>query len=74
MIEYAVREHFPDLPASSGPLTYARIIRKLIQVPFRIPALDGPETRIYTTLLLIQAEIGETDPDSSSYSLPRENF
>jgi hypothetical protein len=63
MIEYAVREHFPDLPASSGPLTYARnYLEKLIQVPFRIPTLGGPETRVYTTLLLIQAEIGENDP------------
>ena len=62
MIEYAVREHFPDLPATSGPLTYARnYLEKLIQVPFRIPSLGAPETRIYTTLLLIQAEIGETD-------------
>jgi predicted KAP-like P-loop ATPase len=24
MIEYSVREYFPDLPAASGPLTYAR--------------------------------------------------
>jgi hypothetical protein len=63
MIEYAVREHFPDLPAAAGPLTYARnYLEKLIQVPFRIPALGGPETRIYITLLLIQAEVGETDP------------
>jgi hypothetical protein len=63
MIEYAVREHFPDLPTTAGPLTYARnYLEKLIQVPFRIPALGGPETRIYTTLLLIQAEVGEIDP------------
>ena len=64
MIEYAVREHFPDLPATSGPLTYARnYLEKLIQVPFRIPSLGGAETRIYTTLLLIQAEIGEEHED-----------
>src|SRR5206468_13054356 len=24
MFEYAVREHFPDLPPSSGPVSYAR--------------------------------------------------
>jgi hypothetical protein len=66
MIEYAVREHFPDLPATSGPLTYARnYLEKLIQVPFRIPALGAAETRIYTTLLLIQAEIGEQHADFS---------
>ena len=37
MIEYAVRKHFPDLPDTSGPQTYARdYLEKLIQVPFRI--------------------------------------
>jgi predicted KAP-like P-loop ATPase len=40
MIEYAVRKHFPDLPDTTGPQTYARnYLEKLIQVPFRIPAL-----------------------------------
>lgn len=60
MIEYAVRKHFPDLPTSSGPRDYARnYLEKLIQVPFRIPALGETETRIYVTLLLIGAAIGE---------------
>ncbi|MEA2728231.1 MAG: hypothetical protein QOF70_2706 [Acetobacteraceae bacterium] len=39
MIEHSVREHFPDLPPSSGPASYARnYLEKLIQVPFRISA------------------------------------
>jgi predicted KAP-like P-loop ATPase len=64
MIEYAVRKHFPDLPDSTGPQTYARnYLEKLIQVPFRIPALGDTETRIYVTLLLVGAELGENDPD-----------
>lgn len=63
MIEYAVRKHFPDLPDTTGPQTYARnYLEKLIQVPFRIPALGETETRIYVTLLLIGAEVGEGDP------------
>jgi predicted KAP-like P-loop ATPase len=63
MIEYAVRKHFPDLPDTTGPLTYARnYLEKLIQIPFRIPALGDTETRIYVTLLLIGAEFGEADP------------
>ncbi|QDF96899.1 NTPase KAP [Azoarcus sp. DD4] len=62
MIEYAVRKHFPDLPESTGPRDYARnYLEKLIQVPFRIPALGETETRIYVTLLLAGAEIGESD-------------
>ena len=64
MIEYAVRKHFPDLPESTGPRDYARnYLEKLIQVPFRIPALGETETRIYVTLLLAGAEIGEGDAD-----------
>ncbi len=40
MIEYAVRKHFPDLPETTGPRDYARnYLEKLIQIPFRIPAL-----------------------------------
>ena len=63
MIEYAVRKHFPDLPDTTGPQTYARnYLEKLIQVPFRIPALGDTETRIYVTLLLIGAELGDDDP------------
>ncbi|HHW4680914.1 MAG TPA: Qat anti-phage system ATPase QatA, partial [Xylella taiwanensis] len=62
MIEYAVRKHFPDLPDSTGPRDYARHdLEKLIQVPFRIPALGETETRIYVTLLLAGAAIGEND-------------
>ena len=64
MIEYAVRKHFPDLPETTGPRDYARnYLEKLIQVPFRIPALGETETRIYVTLLLTGAEIGDTDVD-----------
>lgn len=62
MIEYAVRKHFPDLPETTGPRDYTRnYLEKLIQVPFRIPALGETETRIYVTLLLTGAEIGEGD-------------
>lgn len=63
MIEYAVREHFPDLPQSSGPSNYARnYLEKLIQVPFRIPALGLAETRVYITLLQIENSLGASDP------------
>ena len=62
MIEYALRKHFPDLPETTGPRDYARnYLEKLIQVPFRIPALGETETRIYVTLLLTGAEIGDDD-------------
>lgn len=64
MIEYSVRKHFPDLPETTGPRDYARnYLEKLIQVPFRIPALGEAETRAYVMLLLVGAELGEDDPD-----------
>lgn len=63
MIEYSVRKHFPELPDTTGPRDYARnYLEKLIQIPFRIPALGETETRIYVTLLLVGAELGEEDP------------
>jgi predicted KAP-like P-loop ATPase len=63
MIEYAVRSHFPDLPAQVGQVPYARnYLEKLVQVPFRIPALGTAETRIYVILLLAQLALGEQDP------------
>lgn len=59
MIEYAVKQHFPELPVSTGPNSYARnYLEKLIQIPFRIPALGYAETQIYISLMLIQAELG----------------
>ena len=60
MIEYAVREHFPNLPLATGPVPYARnYLEKLIQVPFRIPALGVQESRAYVTLLRVQALVGK---------------
>jgi hypothetical protein len=62
MIEYSVRKHFPDLPDTTGPRDYARnYLEKLIQVPFRIPSLGVVETRIYVTLLMVGAKLGEGD-------------
>lgn len=64
MIEYSVRKHFPELPDTTGPRDYARnYLEKLIQIPFRIPALGETETRIYVTLLLVGAALGEHDPN-----------
>ncbi len=62
MIEYAVRRHFPELPDTTGPQTYSRnYLEKLIQVPFRIPALGDIETRIYVSLLLVGAKLPDKD-------------
>ena len=66
MIEYAVRQHFPDLPVTTGPTTYARnYLEKLIQVPFRLPSLGYAETRIYVTLLLVLNDCGQ---DSETFT------
>ena len=74
MIEYAVRQHFPDLPVTTGPATYARnYLEKLIQVPFRLPSLGYAETRIYVTLLLVLNDCGEeSDAFSKIVDLARE--
>jgi predicted KAP-like P-loop ATPase len=60
MIQYAVRKHFPDLPQSSGPVGYAQnYLEKLIQVPFRIPALGPVETQVYSALVMAEAALGD---------------
>lgn len=62
MIEYAVKKHFPDLPLTSGPTSYARnYLEKLIQVPFRLPPLGYVETRTYITLLIGGQRIDRSD-------------
>lgn len=63
MIQYAVTQHFPDLPegpiASEYPRAY---LEKLIQIPFRIPTMGDAETRTYLTLLVVGALLGENNP------------
>lgn len=60
MIEYAVKEHFPNLPNTIGATSYARnYLEKLIQVPFRLPALGATETYTYITLLLALRSLAE---------------
>lgn len=61
MIEYSVREHFPDIEGSSvNAREYAKnYLEKLIQIPFRLPSLGESETKIYVSLLLIETKVGE---------------
>lgn len=67
MIEYAVRNHFPDLPDDGDIRTgfeYSkRYLEKLIQVPFRIPALGEIESGMYITLLLIGSCLKEDNAE-----------
>lgn len=53
MIEYAVREHFPNLPASYSDYT-KNYLEKLIQIPIRIPTLNRLQTGNYIKFLLLQ--------------------
>lgn len=65
MIRYAVKKHFPDMERGNGVNKgddfASKYLEKLIQVPFRIPALGPVESQLYTTLLLIgsKADIPE---------------
>ncbi|CAK1918378.1 KAP P-loop [Vibrio crassostreae] len=56
MIEYSVRRHFPSLSEEVGGMAYTRnYLEKLIQIPFRIPALNENETSIYLALLISES-------------------
>lgn len=60
MIRYAVTRHFPELPAGNATQDYPRAyLEKLIQVPFRIPAMGEAETKTYLTLLAVGSLVGE---------------
>jgi KAP family P-loop domain len=61
MIEYAVKQHFPDLIDSEqkniGKEFSKRYLEKLIQVPFRLPSLGEIESEMYITMLLIGSKL-----------------
>ncbi|MEG2013431.1 MAG: Qat anti-phage system ATPase QatA [Anaerovoracaceae bacterium] len=65
MIEYAVHNHFPNLPEEmKGEYDYSkRYLEKLIQVPFKIPALGEVESEMYITLLMISSKIKDNDTE-----------
>lgn len=67
MIEYSVKRHFPDLPIGPAGASYARAyLEKLIQVPFRIPALGDGEIHAYIALLMAEAALGSENGQFSN--------
>ena len=53
MIEYAVRDHFPNLPSDYTEYT-KNYLEKLIQIPIRIPTLNKLQTGNYIKFLMLQ--------------------
>lgn len=62
MIEYAVREHFPEHPGMKGDQYARNYLDKLIQIPFVLPVLGPLEVGIYVQLLLLEGVFGNDDP------------
>lgn len=62
MIEYAVREHFPEHPGMKGDEYARKYLDKLIQIPFVLPVLGPLEVGIYVQLLLLEGVFGCDDP------------
>lgn len=63
MIRYAVKKHFPDA-ISENKINAAdnfanKYLEKLIQVPFRIPALGEVEACIYIMLLMVGSVLSD---------------
>ncbi|MBS1902858.1 MAG: hypothetical protein JSS75_04070 [Bacteroidetes bacterium] len=68
MIEYAVQQHFPDLPNHLA-LYPRQYLEKLIQIPIRIPAQNQLQTTNYIKFLVLQAHFGnETDSVRELYA------
>ncbi|MBX8802036.1 Qat anti-phage system ATPase QatA [Pseudochrobactrum asaccharolyticum] len=75
MIRYAVTKHFPDLPAGAANQDYPRAyLEKLIQVPFRIPAMGEAETKTYLTLLAVGSIVGENSEEFNSLLEKAEDY
>ena len=62
MIEYSVREHFPNLPASYTDYTKS-YLEKLIQIPIRIPTLNRLQTGNYIKFLMLQNHLNHNYPE-----------
>lgn len=76
MIRYAVKKHFPDAidenKFNAGDAFANRYLEKLIQVPFRIPALGEVEACIYIMLLMVGSVF--TDENSNYKKLREEGL
>ena len=61
MVQYAVKKHFPDVidiyQNNAGKEFANKYLEKLIQVPFKIPALGDIEARNYIMLLLVGSRL-----------------
>ncbi|WP_025141530.1 P-loop NTPase fold protein [Pedobacter jeongneungensis] len=57
MIEYAVRDHFPNLPSDYKDYT-RNYLEKLIQIPIRVPLMNKLQTGNYIKFLMLQNHLG----------------
>ncbi len=68
MIRYAVKKHFPDMERETGVNTsnsFAdKYLEKLIQIPFKIPALGQIEAHLYIMLLMVGSKL---EAESAEY-------
>lgn len=73
MIRYAVKKHFPDAidenKYNTGDAFANKYLEKLIQIPFRIPALGEVESCIYIMLLMVGSVLSD---ENESYKKLRE--
>jgi predicted KAP-like P-loop ATPase len=53
MIEYAVRDHFPNLPSDYKDYT-RNYLEKLIQIPIRVPLMNKLQTGNFIKFLMLQ--------------------
>lgn len=67
MIRYAVKKYFPDAidenKYNTGDAFANRYLEKLIQIPFRIPALGEVEACIYIMLLMVGSVFTDENPN-----------
>ncbi len=73
MIRYAVKKHFPDATDENkyniGDAFANKYLEKLIQIPFRIPALGEVEACIYIMILMVGSVLSD---ENESYKKLRD--
>ena len=63
IVQYAVRQRFPELPGNEAEVVGRDYLEKLVQIPIRVPPLSGADISSYMNLLFAELHL-----DDASYA------
>lgn len=59
IVQYAVRQRFPELPGDEATVVGRDYLEKLVQIPIRIPPLSGADIGSYMNLLFAELHLDD---------------